>query len=466
MPRSLSALLCAVLLTFTVSHASAGDPVREAILGSAYSAHDGYAVLQRICDEAGGRLAGSAANERTLRILEEELGVRGVRTHREPFSMSGWERGADAVDVLTPEPRRLRAVALGYVDAHTPIEASLAWAGYGREKDFANARGAIALVTSEAPKEGEAPLRYEVIAHAAAAGARGVLFINDKPGGLVLAGVSNFLGKPAGVPGYSITFEEGQRLRRLLAGGQAVTARVTTNSRCKQVETANLVASFPGKRKARIVVGAHVDGWDIGQGAVDNGVGSATVFEIARLLARYSLTNEYSVDCVWFNAEELGIWGAGAYVKAHAQDSIVAMVNLDMPGRPTGINVMGHDALVPFARDFLAGLCGYTFTDSVISVPWSNSDHQCFLLEGIPSFTFMGHLEKESVFHYHDTGDTFDKVEKRALVDASAVATLLVRDLANTPSLPLRRKTVEERIDSFRKSGMEQRLKRQGQWPF
>lgn len=466
MLRSLSVPLCAILLLFTVYPASGGDPVREAILGSAYGGHAGYAVLQRICDEAGGRLAGSTANERTLRILEEELAARGVNAHREPFTMAGWERGTDAVDVLTPEPRRLRAVALGYVHAHSPIEAPLAWAGFGRANDFANARGAIALVTSEAPREGEAPLRYEIIAHAAGAGARGVLFINDKPGGLVLTGVSNFLGKPAPVPGYSITYEEGHRLRRLLAGGQAITVRVATNSRCKQVETANLVASFPGRRKARIVVGAHVDAWDIGTGAVDNGVGSAAVFEIARLLQRYSPSNEYSVDCVWFNAEELGIWGAAAYVKAHAQDSIVAMVNLDMPGRPTGINVMGHDALIPFARTFLAGIHGFAFTDSVISVPWSNSDHQCFLVEGIPSFTFMGHLEKESVFHYHDVGDTFDKVDKKALVDASAVAALLVRELANTPTLPFRRTTVEERIESFRKSGMEQRLKRQGQWPF
>lgn len=455
----------AVSLLLTPS-TRAGDTVRDAILGSAYRSHQGYAVLQRMCDEGGGRLAGSPANERGLRILEEELGTHGVRTHREPFTMPGWVRGEDVVDVLTPELRHLRAIALGYVEAHPAFDAPLVWAAHGREADMTNVRGAVALVTSEAPKEGEAPLRFEVIARAAAAGARGVLFINDKPGGLLLAGVSNFLGRPAAVPGYSITYEEGQRLRRVLAGGHPVTVRIATASHCTQTTSANLVATFPGRRKARIVVGGHVDGWDIGQGAVDNGVGSATVFEIARLLARHAPVNEYTVDCVWFNGEELGIWGGNAYVQAHASDSIVAMVNLDMPGRPTGLNVMGHDALIPFARQFLAGLTGFAFTDSVISVPWSNSDHQSFLLEGIPAFTFMGHLEKESVFHYHDVGDTFDKVDRRALVDASAVAAVLVYDLANTPSLPMKRKSVEERIESFKKVGMDARLKRQGQWPF
>ncbi len=466
MCRSLRIPFLALAFTLGIIPAVAGDPVRDAMLGSAYSAHEGYGVLQRICDEAGGRLPGSPANDRTLRILEQELQKHGVAAHREAFTMPGWTRGDDAVTVLTPEPRPLRAIALGYVDARAAFDAPLVWAGRGREAECTGLRGSVALVTSEAPKEGESPLRYEVIGRAASAGARAVLFINDKPGGLLLAGVSNFLGTPAAVPAYSITYEEGQRLRRLLAAGHAVTVRVATASRCTPVTTANLVATFPGKRKARIVVGGHVDGWDIGQAAVDNGVGSATVFEIARLLARFSPVNEYTVDCVWFNGEELGIWGSAAYLKAHTQDSIIAMVNLDMPGRPTGINVMGHDALIPFARTFLAGLPGFSFTDSVISVPWTNSDHQWFLLEGIPSFTFMGHLEKESVHHYHDMGDSFDKVDRRALVDASAVAALLVRELANGTALPLRRTPLEERLENFRRSGMEQRLKRQGQWPF
>lgn len=465
MPRTRFALLLFTCL-LSLSAVHAGDPVRTAILGAAYAGHDGYAVLQRICDEAGGRLAGSAANERTLRILEQELAARGVNTHREPFTMPGWERGDDAVDVLTPEPRRLRAIALGYTDAHPAFEAPLAWAQHGRASDLTGVAGAIMLVTSEAPKEGEAPLRYEVVANAARAGAKGVLFINDKPGGLLLAGVTNFLGKPAAVPAYSVTLEEGQRLRRLLVAGQPVRARMYTRSRCVRVETANLVATLPGKRKARIVVGAHVDAWDIGQGAVDNGVGSAVVFDIARLLARLSPANGYTIDLVWFNGEELGIWGASAYVAAHANDSIVAMVNLDMPGRPTGVNVMGYDELLPFARTFCDGLSGYDFSGGTASSPWPNSDHQPFLLEGIPSFTFMGYLEKETVAHYHDMGDTFDKVERRALVDAGAVGAVFVRDLANGLTLPFRRKTVEERVESFRRSGMEQRLKKQGQWRF
>ena len=78
----------------------------------------------------------------------------------------------------------------------------------------------------------------------------------------------------------------------------------------------------------------------------------------------------------------------------------------------------------------------------------------------------MGHLEKESVVHYHDVGDTFDKVDRLALVDASAGIALLTHALANNTSIEYRIKTVPERIATFKASGMEKRLRRQKEWPF
>lgn len=461
-----AALLLLLLRLATIPAVAADDPVAAAILGSAHGSHQGYRVLERICDEGGGRLPGSPELDRTLTILEQELASVGLKARREPFTMPGWVRGEDAVDVLTPSTKRLRAVALGYVDAHPAFEAEVRWGGAGTPEELTGTRGAVALISPEAPKGGEALLRYEVITNAAGAGARGVLFINDKPGGLTLTGVSNFLGTPSPIPAYSITLEEGSWLRRSLAARVPVRVRLETRSRCVSTTGENLVATLPGKRKATIVVGAHVDSWDISQGAVDNGVGTAVVFEIARLLALHAPVNEYTIACVWFDGEELGLWGSKAYVAAHAKDSIVAMVNLDMPGSPTGVNVMGHDGLIPAVRQFLDGLPGYAFTAGVVSSPWSNSDHQPFLLEGIPAITLMGHLPRESVVHYHDFGDTFDKVDRRALVDAGAVTALLVRTLANAAPGSLRRLTAGERIATFRNSGMEQRLKRQGQWPF
>ncbi len=465
MNRYVILLLAFVTVSFQPS--VAGEPsTKEALLGSAYASHEGYRVLQRICDEAGGRLAGSATNILALQILEQELRHSGITSRLEPFDMPGWVRGDDGVEVLPPVPRKLRAAALGYVNQHAPFESRLVWAGYGLDREMAGAAGAIALVTSEPPRNGESPLRLEVIDNAARAGAKGVLFINDKPGGLVLAGVSNFQGTPSSVPAYSITMEEGSWLRRSLSAGREIRVRLNTQSRCFPVQSANLVATFPGKRKARIVVGAHIDSWDISQGAVDNGVGSAVLFEVARLLALHAPFNLYTIECVWFNGEELGIWGAKAYLASHARDSIAAMINLDMPGKPTGVNVMGFDELIPLVQNLLDSLKGFDWSGGIVSVPWTNSDHQPFLLQGIPSFTMVGHLEKESVFHYHDFGDSFDKADRRALIDAAAIVSVLSYTLANNTSIDYRVRSVEERKAMFQGTGMEKRLRRQKEWPF
>jgi Iap family predicted aminopeptidase len=458
-------LTAVVVATFQPAQAEESS-ARHAILGSAYASHEGYRVLQRICDEAGGRLAGSEANDRALGILEEELARYGLASRRESFSMPGWVRGDDVVEVISPAPRKLRAAALGYVHHHPPIESRLVWGGAGTEKELAGAAGAIILVNSESLRDEEPPMRYEVIDNAARAGAKGVLFVNDKPGGLVLTGVGNFQGNPCPVPAYSITLEEGKWLRRLQVAGKEIRIRLTTNSRCMPVQSANLVASFPGKRNARIVVGAHVDSWDISQGAVDNGIGSAVLFEIARLLSLHAKSNHYAIDVVWFNAEELGLWGAKAYLARHAADSIVALINMDMPGRPTGMNVMGFDEFIPLVRGVMDSLKGFGWSQGIVSVPWSNSDHQPFLVQGIPCFTMAGHLEKESVFHYHDFGDTFDKADHRTLVDAAAALSVLTYTLANNTSVEYRIRSVAERKEMFQGTGFEKRLKRQKEWPF
>lgn len=152
-------------------------------------------------------------------------------------------------------------------------------------------------------------LRLEAIDIAATHGAKGILFINDKEGGLILCGVTNFQGKPSPIPAYSVTFEEGKWIQRLLERMVPVVVRITTRSHCASTQTSNLILTFPGTLVRKIVVGAHFDSWDVGQGATDNGTGSAVLFDVARLLKAYSAANRYTVELVWFNGEELGLWG-------------------------------------------------------------------------------------------------------------------------------------------------------------
>lgn len=458
-------IILIVLLQFSLQAQTATE---SKIIGSAYLNCKSYDFLQRLCDEAGGRLPGSTNNTRALEILQEELKKYGMNPASELFEMPGWFRGDDEVIVTAPQKRKLRVVALGYVEQTDKFESEIVYAKYGLEENYEglDAKGKIVLVTQEAPKDKEQPLRYESIDVAAGHGAKAILFINEKSGMLVLDGASNFQGNKAKIPAYSMTFEEGMWLKRLLSKGIKTAATVETKSRCEKITTQNTVVTFPGKSAKKIVIGAHFDSWDLGQGAVDNGYGTSILFDVARLINECSAKNLYTVECVWLNAEELGLWGAKKYVEMHKNDSIIAMINMDMTGYPTGFNVMGFDEFKPFFENMITKLNGFNLNQSVVSSPWTNSDHMYFMFRGIPSFTLQAYLDKDMYHYYHDYGDTFDKVNKKFLVEAAAVVSSVVYNLANDESLLFRIRTKNEVKEMLIKYNLDKKLKRQKEWNF
>ncbi|MBE0645700.1 MAG: M28 family peptidase [Bacteroidetes bacterium] len=463
-------LVLALVITIVTAHGlSAQSPaMHQRMAGSAFIDNASYDMLRRLSDEAGGRWIGSAQNEQGMRILVEELRGFGLTPRLETFSVPGWVRGDDEVRMLEPSDRVFRAVALGYVNRTPAFDAAVVWANRGLPADFdsCDVSGRIALVTQEGLQGVETPLRSETILRAAAAGARAVLFVNEKKAGQILCGMGNFHGDPAAVPAFSITWVEGQRLKRLLSDAVPVRMRITANSYCTKVESANVVCTLPGKSDDKIVIGAHFDSWDVGQGSVDNGIGTALLFDVARILSALSPANERTIEFVWFNGEEMGLWGSRRYVEMHANDRITAMVNMDMTGSPRGFGAMGNDHFLPLLNELIDEFRGYDMSRGVINSIWTNSDHQPFMLAGIPTITPLGHLDKETVETYHDFGDTFDLVNKKYLSEAAGVVSVLAYELANRTSIPTLHRTPTETMEYLRKGNLEERLKRQGEWPF
>jgi len=435
------------------------------IISFSYFQNRGYEVLRRICDEAGGRLAGTVANEKALKILQEEGKKDNLQISLEKFTFPGWFRSNDSVVLLFPFVKQLRSVGLGFNPTTQVLESEVVFANYGYLDDYANidASGKIVLVSQERPKNREELLRYEAIEIASQKGAIAILFMNDKPGGLVLAGVGNFHGNPNLIPAFSITNEDGEMLKRLLSDGKVPRVRIKSNSFCTTVESANAVLTIPGKSKKKIVVGAHFDSWDISQGAVDNGVGIAVLYEIARNLSRFK-EYEYTIELVWFNAEELGLWGSKRYVEKHKNEVALA-INLDMPGDPTGFNIMGFNFLDSIVNAVVNQLDGYWLKGGVVSQPWTNSDHMYFMFEGIPVITPLGWMDESMYHHYHDFGDTFDKVNKKYISNASAVLSYLIYTLAKS-KIEFPHLSKEEIAKILKEKGLETRLRKQKEWKF
>ncbi|MFV1981076.1 MAG: M28 family metallopeptidase, partial [Rhodothermia bacterium] len=216
-----------------------------------------------------------------------------------------------------------------------------------------------------------------------------------------------------------------------------------------------------------VVLGAHFDSWDLGQGAMDNGLGVAQLYEMARLLNKYQPDNFHTIEFVWFNAEELGLWGSKAYVARHEKDldSLYAMINFDMAGRPIQLNAMGFSELIPVLEEASSRLGNWSFDKPVANKTWLGSDHHPFVLAGVPTVTFNAPIDEESVKFYHDFGDTFDKIDRKMLAQGTAVYTLVALDLANNPT-PLRRYDQAEVEKIFVEAGLEERMRAAEAWPF
>lgn len=453
---SLALLACGAL-------SASADPIPDSLLGDAILHNNGYELLETMTTSFGPRLAGTEGNIRSMNLLEQELQHLGIETRRETYTIAGWTRRDDRVTLLTPVGRDLRATALGYVNAHEPFDANLVIIG---SRDFetlevAETRGKVGLA---APNIKFSQSDYETLANDY--GLSGMLLINRVNGGQLLARVGNHDGDPLPFPVYSITVEEGRWIERQLKADLDVRVEIETRSGCGPIEVDNLVAVLPGASDQIVVVGGHFDSWDLGQGAMDNGLGVAQLFDLARLLQTHSATNAHTVEIVWFNAEEWGLWGSIDYAERHDLTRVKAMLNLDMVGNPIAINAMGFNELVPFLESWSESLGAWDFGKPVANKTWLGSDHHPFILKGVPSITFNAPIDPDDVRYYHDFGDTFEKVDPLMLARATALVALLTYDLANDTESGIRNYSPEETANLFRKAGLAERLKKAGKWPF
>ncbi len=437
--------------------------VQDAIVAEAQADTAGHEFLTRLCDDFGGRLTGSPGNRGALERTLAELKALGVDARLEPFKMPGWVRGRDEVMLLAPLHRPLRVAALSYVQPQAKFEAEVVDIGQGRDEDFVhlNARRKFGLL---APNTTVPSSQYEnaAVKH----GMRGILFINRVAGGQLLARTGSFTGEPLRIPVFSLTQEEGNWMLRLLKRGETVRVSMEVGSHCEEIETANLVATLPGRTADLIVVGAHFDSWDLGQGAMDNGVGIAQLYLLAKLLHARAPQNLRTVELVWFNGEEEGLWGSRVHAAALRGQPVAAVVNLDMVGFPLSVNALGHDDLVPVLERFNASLGAHPLKQGVGNINWFGSDHTSFQLEGIRAITLGGFIAPDSVRYYHDFADTIDKVDIRLIPESAAVIAALVYRLANEPGLATNRLAPAEVEGLFRKFALENRLKGVGLWPF
>lgn len=436
---------------------AAPTPARTEEIADA--AREAHAFLTRLCDDFGGRLTGSAPNRAALDRLAQELRLLGLEPKIEEFRFPGWRRSADTVDLLAPYARPLRVAALSYTPTAPAFEADVVdLGGLEPERGFGDLSGKVGLLSPSTLLS-----TRQVARRAAELHLRAVLFINREGGGQLLARTGSFVGETLPMPIFSLAQEQGQSLQRLLARGQPVRVRIATTSQSTEVTTANLHVIFPGRSAERIIVGAHFDSWDLGQGALDNGLGIAQLYALARALRGRELAR--TVELVWFNGEEQGLWGSRHAAAQLGDAPIVAMINLDMVGVPIAVNALGDAELVPALERWQATL-PRPLPQGVQNVNWFGSDHTPYQLAGVRALTFHGPIPRESVRYYHDVADTIDKLPPEVVVDSTRTIASALLALVGDVELKPARRGAESTQKLFTEFGLEPRMRAIGYWPF
>jgi Zn-dependent M28 family amino/carboxypeptidase len=262
--------------------------------------------------------------------------------------------------------------------------------------------------------------------------------------------------------------EDALRLSRLLARGGP--ARISLDLRNRvggSFEAKNVVAEIRGASLADeiVLLGAHLDSWDLGTGALDNGVNCALVLEVARVLAAGPRPKR-TVRFVLFTGEETGLLGSRGYVARHRGelDRHVAVLIHDIgDGRVRGYFDNGRPELAPALSAALAPVASWGSAGSNDEA-LLGTDNFDFLLEGVPNFVADQETERY-LADYHAESDTFDKVDLREARFNAAIAAVAVSGLANAASRPGPRQSRDEVGRLLAASGLDRQMKTYGLWP-
>ncbi len=420
------------------------DTILAEVLGRPHSFRD----LGELCDRVGGRIAGTEAGRQAedwALAAFARHGLPQIWTH--PLDLEVWERGSLSVVVQGAGGWQLTAVAHANSPRQVDHDADVVDVGHGRATDFAergaNLEGAVALCDEEVPPGERNPHRSERLAQAVAHGAGGLLILSSASGGLARTGVCH--PRLAPIASLGISREDGLRLRRLLSGGARPRIAISMRNRQFNGCGRNVLAEIPGRDPdaGLVLAGAHLDSWDLAQGATDNGLGVAIVLEMARALARLPVASRprASLRFALWTAEETGLLGSSAYV-ADRRETLPehrAMLNFDMTGDPYGYwlpGLSGPGTMLPRLADQLAPL---GMGPSVDHKAGLHSDHQPFMLAGVPIVCLLARLGSDGARYYHSAGDTIEKVDLPSLCRAAAVGAATMWALADeaTPSFAL-----------------------------
>lgn len=432
------------------------QPVADRLLATGLQGHGAWTRLEQLCDGIGHRLSGSPQLDQAIAWAVQSLQKDGhENVHTEPVTVPRWVRGRESLGLVEPRPLALTMLGLGGSVA-TPAQGITAEVVVASDEAGLKAlgervRGRIVLFDLAMPAwTAEHGARYAESVHfrvhgarlAAAQGAVAVLVRSVTAHSLDTAhtGALFYGDAPVQIPAAAVSVEHAGLLHRLADRGKVVVTLRMEAHLDGTAPSANVIAELRGTAKPEeiVVLGGHLDSWDVGQGAHDDGAGVTMAMEALDLLRRAGLRPKRTLRLVLWTNEENGLMGARQYARDHAAElpRHVAGIEADSGGfAPIGLGIELQDPAaqaraVRQVRDLLQLVA--PLGPQVALEGQSGADVSPFVPAGIPALEQFTH--GEHYFDYHHTAaDTLDKVDPQQLQRSAVALAIEAYVLADWP---------------------------------
>jgi len=441
---------------------------------------DGYSQLGKATSQIGHRLTGSEQGKKAEDWIFNYLNQNGLDVSFDQFDFNAWQRNTCELQVVPYKSDNYFPVES--VSLANTISADGLWhivdGGDGLEQDLiplANKiKGNCLLMNLGLTRKdsGRQNLhRAEKVALAIRFGAKAVVFVHPIEANIRLTGTASLTGEEVACPALCVSGKDGRIIREWMRSEKLMAEMKVKNSRTGG-KARNLVATVwaPVPSKEFILVCGHLDSWDLATGAIDNGIGSFTMLDIARAVQSQKDHLRRNVIFLWTMGEELGLLGSKHFVnekkKAGKLSQIKAVVNLDMAGNPVGFNDFAWPASNSWFTKVNKEISLYVPSYQKIEEhqPDLHSDHQPFMLEGIPVFSSISQLPDSVYRCYHANCDNFNLVRSDDMKNSALVHSLMVMQMATDRKIPFRAMNDEKLVKWLEFHKLKEKLVISKEW--
>ena len=429
-------------------------PVRSQDIANAYRAdanrlidaalanHDAYARLGELVDLFGHRVSGSVALEQAIDWIIEQMESDGLDNVRGDMVMvPHWVRGEESLEMILPRPRALPMLGLGGSIATPPggirAEVLVVSSFDELERRADEAQGKIVLFDVPFTSYGATvQYRSQGAIAAARAGAAASIIRSVTPYSQQTPHTGNmsYADGVRRIPHAAITVEDAEMLHRMQDRGERVELLLKMNAHMlPDAPSRNVMAEIVGSEFPNevIVLGGHIDSWDVGQGAMDDAGGVVAAWEAVRLMKQLGLRPRRTVRVVGWTSEENGGPGGSEYVRMHAdEDHVLAMESDGGVFKPLGYGFTGSDAAFEMVTEI------GTLLDRIgagrITRGGGGADIGPLMRTGVPGMGFS--VDGTRYFWYHHTdSDTLDKLDPDEVALCVATFAVMAYVVADMP---------------------------------